>query len=133
MKTRINLFIAAIFAALLTTTHAGPSNWSGWATTSNNRITTLKAAEDCCKPDQKVGLVCKDCKTVTEKPGSDKKGILGWFKADSTHDCPGCSGKITVRQIPTGQRNSTSISEYKHVCTKCGADSAYTCATHKKG
>lgn len=129
MKTRINIIIAAIFAAFLTTTHAGPSNWSGWATTSTNRITTLKAAEDCCKPDQKVALVCKDCKSVTEKPGSDKKGILGWFKADSMHDCSGCEGKITTKYLASSKGQPTS--EYKHLCSKCGPDSAYTCATHK--
>jgi hypothetical protein len=127
MKTRINIIIAAIFAAFITTTHAGPSNWSGWATTSTNRITTLKAAEDCCKPDQKVALVCKDCKTITEKPGSDKEGILGWFKADSMHGCAGCSGQIVAR-LPSKRGPGDS---YRHVCSKCGENSASICSSHK--
>ena len=84
---------------------------------------------DCCLPKEKVALACKDCKTVNEKSGEDKKGIPAWFKADSTHDCSGCKGVITVK---SGTAKSGPAAESKHVCSKCGPDSAMTCATHKK-
>ena len=134
MKTRISIIIAALFAAFLSTTHAEPAGlqYSEWTKHFDNRVTTKKAAEECCLPKEKVALVCKDCKTASEKAGEDKKGILGWFKADSTHDCSGCGGKITVRQIPAGQGNTTSIGEYTHTCSKCATDSAFVCTTHKK-
>ena len=74
-----------------------------------------------------VRPACK--KTVSEKGGEDKKGIMGWFKADSMHDCDGCKGKITFKGNPAGKSPQTP--EYKHVCSKCGPDSAFTCATHK--
>lgn len=90
---------------------------------------TKAQAEDCCKADAKVALACKDCKTVNEKPGSDKKGILSWFEADSTHDCDGCKGKITVKQIGAGK---VQDAQYTHECSKCGKDSAFTCSTHSK-
>lgn len=83
----------------------------------------------CCLPKEKVALACKDCKTVSEKSGEDKKGIMSWFKADSMHDSDGCKGKITFKGNPAGKSPQTP--EYKHVCSKCGPDSAYTCATHK--
>jgi len=87
MKTRITILTAALFAAFVSASHAGPANRSGSYPT---RINTKEAAMECCLPNEKVALACKDCKTLTEKPGTDKKGILGWFKADSKHDCLGC-------------------------------------------
>ena len=89
----------------------------------------VQVAVKCCLPKEKVALACKDCKTVTEKAGEDKKGILAWFKPEATHDCPGCKGKITYVQHGGGK--GTATAGYKHVCSKCSADSAFTCATHK--
>ncbi|MEO6739924.1 MAG: hypothetical protein ABIP20_06710 [Chthoniobacteraceae bacterium] len=133
MKTRISILIAAFFAAFLSITHAEPAGlqYGEWTKHFDNRVTTKKAAEACCLPTEKVALVCKDCKTANEKGGADKKGILHWFTADSTHDCSGCGGKITVRQIPLGQGTAASIGEYQHLCSKCGDKSALICATHK--
>ncbi len=129
MKTRISIIIAALFAAFLTTSYAGPTGTPGWPNGYPSYVTTTKEAEDCCKEaGAKVALACKDCKTVNEKGGEDKKGILGWFKADSMHDCSGCKGKITVGPPAKGGR----AAEYTHTCSKCGANSAYVCSTHKK-
>jgi len=125
--TKLHLALA-IGAAMFTTTAMadGPRNWpTGFPT----NVKTKEQAEKCCVPKAKVALACKDCKTVNEKGGEDKKGILGWFKADSTHDCSGCKGKITVHEIPGGK--VPAMTEYKHVCSKCGPESAFTCATHK--
>lgn len=134
MNRRISIIIAPLFAAFLSTTHASPAGhgFSEWARNFDNPVTTKKAAEECCQPKEKVALVCKDCKTANEKPGEDRKGILGWFKPDSTHDCSGCGGKITVKQVPAGQGNTAGTGAYTHTCSKCGADSALVCATHKK-
>ena len=128
-----NLYLAlAIGAAIFTSqAFAAPDTSSFRPDGFPTRVTTKEQAMKCCLPKEKVALACKDCKTVAAKSGEDKKAILAWFKADSTHDCSGCGGKITVRQIPAGQGTGTSISEYKHVCSKCSADSAFTCATHK--
>ena len=132
MKTRISIIIAALFAAFLTTTHAGPPGigYGGWSNNFGNRVTTEKAAMECCEvAGVKVALVCKDCKTASEKSGEDKKGVAGWFKADSTHDCSGCGGKITVASAGGGK---SKTAEYTHTCSKCGANSALVCSTHKK-
>lgn len=131
MKTHINILIAALFAAFVSTTHAGPPSplWPDWESRLAYRVNTEKAAEDCCKQEGvKVALVCKDCKSVTEKPGTEKKGILGWFKADSMHDCSGCSGKVTTK----GPAKGGPTAEYQHVCSKCGPNSALICGSHKK-
>jgi len=127
VKTNQKLQFAAIAAVALVTSaaFAGPSNWPP---NYPVRLTTKAAAAKCCLPGEKVALACKDCKTVTEKPGTQKKGIFAWFAADSTHGCAGCGGKVTVKAMGGGKVNTT---EYMHTCTKCGPDSAFTCATHK--
>ena len=128
MKTTISILTAALFAALITTAHAG--DYGVWKAYVSKPITTTKAVDDCCKEaGAQVALVCKDCKTVSDKPGTEKKGIMGWFKADSMHDCSGCSGKITVK---AGNVKGGPAGEYKHVCSKCGDNSALICGMHKK-
>jgi hypothetical protein len=130
MKTRISIITAALFAAFVSTASAGPNTYGGWTGYLDNRVTTKQAAEDCCKEkDVKVALVCKDCKSAEEKPGTEKKGIMGWFKADSTHDCSGCGGKITVKG-PSEKGGPAGT--YQHVCSKCGDKSAIICSSHKK-
>ena len=123
------LHVALTIGAALFTTSAiagpGPQNWPPNFPT---RVKTEAQAMKCCLPKEKVAMACKDCKTVSEKGGEDKKGIMGGFKADSKHDCDGCGGKIAVSTYGGGKGQSYS---YKHICSKCGADSAFTCATHK--
>jgi len=129
MKLRTGVHVAALFAATIFTTSAlagpGPGNWpTGYPTVVKSKA----EAEKCCLPKEKVALACKDCKTTTEKSGEEKKGILAWFEPDSKHDCSGCGGKITVKK--PGDKG-VIVGQYTHVCSKCGNESAYTCATHK--
>lgn len=117
--------VAMTFSAV-----AGPSPGT-WPTGFPTRVKNKAEAESCCKPGEKVALACKDCKTSTEKDGEkEKKGILSWFAPDSMHECSGCKGKITFKEHGAGK--GIASAEYKHVCSKCGPDSAFTCATHKK-
>lgn len=105
----------------------GPGTWpTGYPTA----VKSKPEAMACCLPKEKVALACKDCKTVTEKSGKDKKGIASWFAPDSTHDCSGCGGKVTLKT--TGGGKGPTLAAYTHVCSKCGPKSAYTCATHKQ-
>jgi hypothetical protein len=128
MKLQTTLLTAAFVAAFATTTIAGPTPWPPNYPT---RVKTKAEAESCCLPKEKVALACKDCKTVNEKSGKDKKGIMAWFAPDSMHDCSGCHGKITVKQAASGK--GATYGTYTHVCSKCGKNSAYTCATHTNG
>ncbi|MBC8128166.1 MAG: hypothetical protein H8M99_13580 [Gloeobacteraceae cyanobacterium ES-bin-144] len=127
---KFNLLLGATVAAMSLTAYAdgGRGDWPYGFTT---HIKTAAEAEASSKAGHKVALACKDCNTVNAKSDSDKKGILAWFAPDSKHDCGGCGGKITVTTVGGGK--IPSVSEYKHTCSKCGPDSAFTCATHKKG
>ena len=128
--TKLHLALAIGAAMFTTSAIAGPGPGT-WPTGFPTHVKTKAEAEACCLPKEKVALACKDCKTSAEKDGeNDKKGILAWFAPDSKHDCTGCGGKITVKT--TGGGKGPTVSEYTHTCSKCGDNSAYTCATHKK-
>jgi hypothetical protein len=127
---KLSLLLGTAVAAMNLTALAGPGPGGGWPAGFPTHVKSKEEAMDCCKPGVKVALACKDCKTVNEKDGEkDKKGIMSWFAPDSKHDCSGCGGKITV--TTTGGGKGPTLSQYKHTCSKCGPDSAFTCATHK--
>ena len=132
MKTtlKLSLLLGAALAAMNLTAVAGPDPANRWPAGFPTHVATQETAMKCCLPNEKVALVCKDCKTVNEKDGDkDKKGIMSWFAADDKHDCSGCGGKMTLKGTPDGKRPQTA--EYTHTCSKCGEKSAYVCATHK--
>lgn len=115
-----------ILLAVLATVITAKADSPNWPRKPWEPIKTKKEAETCCAAGGKVALACPDCKTLNEK--TDKKGFAGWFKADSTHDCSGCKGVITVRQIGAGK---VTDAQYKHECSKCKTG-VFTCAAHKK-
>jgi len=129
MKTSNKLTLTFTLAAALFSTSAlaGPGPGS-FPTGFPTHVKTKAEAMECCQPGEKLALACKDCKTSIVK--EDKKSVASWFSADDTHDCSGCGGKISLKVAGGGK--GPTLSEYTHTCTKCGADSAYTCATHKK-
>ena len=131
MKLTTNLHLALAIGATMFTASAlaGPDPANRWPAGFPTRVKTMDQAMKCCQPKEKVALACKDCNTVNEKKGEDEKGVMAWFKPDSTHGCSGCGGKITVKRLGGGK--GPTVGAYKHVCSKCGPDSAFTCATHK--
>lgn len=126
LTTKLNLALALAGAIYATAAIAGPGGHN--PKDFPRRIETKEAAMACCVPKAKVALACKDCKTLDAKGGEDKKGILAWFAPDSKHDCSGCGGKVTVT---AGEKKGTTAT-YKHVCSKCGPESAYVCTDHQK-
>lgn len=128
MKPSKTLNLALAFGAMFTTSAlAGPGpQFESYP----RRVPTKTEAMECCVPQAKVVLACKDCKTLNVKSGEEKKEILGWFTPDSNHDCSGCGGKITLKA--TGGGKGPTLSEYTHTCSKCGDKSAYVCTDHKK-
>ena len=51
-----------------------------------------------------VAMVCGKCKTVVLSKVDKKKGFLGWFQAGTKHECPGCGGTFSMKDLPAGQR-----------------------------
>jgi RNase P subunit RPR2 len=69
-----------------------------------------------------VSMACSKCKSVTVmKKEQVWRGRAGGMKevtrAETVHGCPGCGGKMTLKQ------------GWVHTCSSCGDDSAFCCAT----
>ena len=121
----IKSLIALTLVALTCATQAAGSEWppAPWT-----RVSTRKQVETCCDAGGKVAITCKDCKGMTE--AKDKKHAASFYDVNATHECDGCKGKITLRQIAAGRKDEL---KFTHDCTKCGKGTAFTCATHVKG
>jgi phage FluMu protein Com len=120
----IRLLVAAALAATVITAQADSPNWPR---APYKAITTVKQAEDCCAAGGKVALACPDCKTLNEK--GEKKEAAAFFDKSAKHDCAGCKGVITVKNIAGGK---VQDAQQAHECSKCKTG-AFTCATHTKG
>jgi hypothetical protein len=125
MKTIKTTLAMALGALTLTSFAAGPD----WPPAPWTRIANQPQAEDCCKAGGKVAIACPDCKTLTDT--SDAKKAASFFAKGAKHECAGCKGTMTVKQLGGG-KGALDIKS-THECSKCGKDSAYTCATHVKG
>ena len=121
MKTRITIILAALFAAFLSTVHAGPPGigYGSWMGNHGNRIEPSEGGGGYVS----VARDCTHCLTVGAQAG--KTGMYG-FRAPSTHACPGCKGTISVGAPTKGGRTA----EYRHTCSICGSQNTFTCANH---
>ena len=129
LTTKLHLALALAAGLFTTSAMAGPGGHS--PNDFPRRITTKEEVITCCTANANVAMACTSCKTLDVKSGGkDKKGIMAWFAPDSTHDCPGCGGKITVKTVGGGKGPTTG--KYAHTCSKCGDKSAYVCTDHKK-
>jgi hypothetical protein len=89
-----------------------------------NHITT-QAQVDELKPGDSIAMVCSKCKTVsTEFVTKESKGNVTLMTPGETHLCPGCGSVVKV--VGVGKGASAQIN---HVCTMCGSDSMFCCAT----
>jgi hypothetical protein len=73
-----------------------------------------------------IAMVCSMCKSITMVTYSsdvDSKGHVKWMHPGEEMDCPQCGGKMTT--VGGGEGKQTNI---KHVCSKCGGESAFCCA-----
>ena len=87
-----------------------------------------KTDAEAVKPGDSIAMVCAKCKNVavtmvTQDTKTKEKLIPG-----TKHLCDGCKGTITV----VGSK-AHNIEVIQHVCSKCGDDSAFCCATTKSG
>jgi hypothetical protein len=88
-----------------------------------NHINTQAQAEE-LKPGDSIAMVCTKCKSVMVQNVTTEKGHIKTMTVGEKHLCPGCNSTITVVGVGKGAKN-----EVKHVCEKCGSDSAFCCAT----
>ena len=90
-----------------------------------NQPITTQAQVDALEPGDSIAMVCTKCKTVTtEFVTKTSKGNITTVTPGEKHLCPGCGSTVTV--VGVGKGATTQI---KHVCTMCGSDSMFCCAT----
>lgn len=85
-----------------------------------------KSDAEAVKAGDSIAMVCAKCKNVavtlvTQDTKTKEKLVPG-----TKHLCEGCKGTITV--VGSKAHNMEVI---KHICSNCGDDSAFCCATSK--
>jgi len=90
---------------------------------------------DALRTGDSLAMACAKCKTIwISKIKQDAKGAEVQMaqgkpvKVIGVHGCPGCKGEVTISTHLKGREPAL-----KHVCSACGDDSAFCCATLKDG
>lgn len=90
-----------------------------------NHIQTQAEAE-ALKPGDSVAMVCSMCKHVMIHPVTKDKSHVQLMTVGHKHMCAVCGGTVTV--VGTG-RGKGKHEKVKHVCSKCGDDAMFVCAS----
>ncbi len=84
---------------------------------------TTPAEAEALKPGDEMAMVCTKCKSVVVHRVTKEKGLT-MMTVGEKHACPGCNSTIEVTRFGKGKQD-----QVKHVCGKCGDDSAFCCAS----
>jgi hypothetical protein len=115
--------IALALAALLPGTARAADQIKGGQLLIMKQIKTPAEAE-ALQPGDSITMVCAKCKSVMLHNVTTEKGHIKVMTIGEKHLCPGCESTIQVVGTGKGKHG-----EVKHVCTKCGDDSVFCCAT----
>jgi len=135
MKNTCFKIVALVASALLTMTAISSLQaQSTQESTKGSRPVTLtpihtQAEVDALTTGDRIAMTCSMCKSVTivtYSSDADSKGHVKWMHPGEEMDCPMCGGKITVVGGGEGKQANTT-----HVCSKCGGESVFCCATKK--
>jgi hypothetical protein len=85
---------------------------------------TTKAQAEALKPGDAIAMVCTKCKSVMVHNVTTEKGHIKVMTVGEKHLCPGCN--TTIETVGVGKAGKLEV---KHVCTACGEDSIFCCAT----
>ena len=92
---------------------------------SMNQIKTQAEAE-ALKPGDSISMACNSCKNVTVMTVTSGTEHIKLMTIGEKHECPLCKGTVTV--VGTGKGEGKN-QEVKHVCSKCGEDAMFVCAS----
>ena len=87
------------------------------------QVNTPAQAED-LQPGDSITMSCAKCKSVMIHYVNTEKGHIKTMTVGEKHLCPGCN--TTIEVVGTGRGKHDQV---KHVCTACGDDSVFCCAT----
>ena len=90
-----------------------------------NQIKTQAEAE-ALKPGDSISLACSMCKNVMVMPVTAGTEHVKMMTIGEKHACPSCKGSVTI--VGTGKGEGKK-QEVKHVCSHCGDDAMFVCAS----
>ena len=90
-----------------------------------NHIKTQAEAE-ALKPGDSIAMACSMCKHVMVHHVTKNKSHVKMMTIGEKHKCSACGGSVTV--VGTGKGKGKN-EEVNHVCSKCGDDAMFVCAT----
>ena len=90
-----------------------------------NHIQTQAEAE-ALKPGDSIAMACSMCKHVMVHPVTKDKSHVKMMTIGEKHKCSACGGTVTVVGTGKGKGKNETV---KHVCSKCGDDVMFVCAT----
>ena len=85
-----------------------------------------QAQAEALKPGDSMSMACSKCKVVIVQKVTTDKAHVKMMTVGEKVKCPGCDG--TVEVVATGKGEGKDA-EVKHVCSKCGDDAMFVCAT----
>jgi hypothetical protein len=129
MKIKTKLLGSALaftlaWSLLPAATAAEKGSARGGASDLALKAITTPAEADALKPGDEMAMICAKCKSVVVHRVTTEKGHIKTMTVGEKHACPGCESTIEVTGFGKGKRD-----QLKHVCGKCGDDSAFCCAT----
>ncbi len=89
-----------------------------------NHITTQAEAE-ALKPGDTIAMGCSKCKHVMVQPVTKDSSHVKLMTIGEKHKCV-CSGTVTVVGTGKGKGKNEAVN---HVCSKCGDNAMFVCAT----
>jgi len=90
-----------------------------------NQIKTQAEAE-ALKPGDSISMTCNSCKYVMVMPVTTGKEHIKMMMVGEKHTCASCEGSVEVTATGKGEGKNAEV---KHVCSKCGDDAMFVCAS----
>ncbi len=90
-----------------------------------NQIKTQSEAES-LKPGDSISMTCNTCKYVMVMPVTKGQEHIKMMTVGEKHICLSCKGSVEVTATGKGKGKDAEV---KHVCSKCGDDAMFICAS----
>jgi hypothetical protein len=87
---------------------------------------TTQAEAEALKPGDSISMVCSMCKNVVVMPVTTGKEHVKLMTIGQKHACADCGGTVTVVGAGKGEGKNEEVN---HVCSNCGDDAMFVCAT----
>lgn len=87
---------------------------------------TTQAEAEALKPGDSIAMVCSKCKSVMVMPVTTEMEHVKMMTVGEKHTCDACKGSVEV--VGTGKGEGKN-QEVQHVCSTCGDDAMFVCAT----